>query len=206
MAEQTTQIVREAPEIEAIKLALLEDARELSKEGRVIPPQLVADMSGLQVTAAELAAAGIGGYQPYLQEAGYVLGDAQTAIGDVMQTASPFQREAADALRGGIAGISPQIAAAQQGIAGGIDYGALAAGDARGGLISSANLARGQAGLGAQDMRLAGARIPAVFGGTQQGVGDALSFAEMAAQQASDPRVTSDLASDLSVADQGARQ
>ena len=46
MAEQTTQIVREAPEIEAIKLALLKDARELSKRGRVIPPQLVADMSG----------------------------------------------------------------------------------------------------------------------------------------------------------------
>ena len=90
MAEQTTQIVREAPEIEAIKLALLKDARELSKRGRVIPPQLVADMSGLQVTAAELAAAGIGGYQPYLQEAGYALGDAQTAIGDVMQTGRLF--------------------------------------------------------------------------------------------------------------------
>ena len=82
--EITEQIVREAPRIEAIKVGLLRSARELANEGITIPPQLVAEMSDLQITATELAEAGIGGYQPYLEEAGYTLSYAHTAIGDVM--------------------------------------------------------------------------------------------------------------------------
>ena len=81
MVERTEQIVREAPDIEAYKIGLLKSAKALSDKGVEIPPQMVAEMSSLQIQAGELAQAGIGGYQPFLTEAGYTLGDAQTAIG-----------------------------------------------------------------------------------------------------------------------------
>jgi hypothetical protein len=84
MVETNEQIVREAPEIEAYKLGLLQSAKALSDRGIALPPQLVAQMSGLQTSAINLAQRGIGNYLPYLQEAGYTLGDAQTAIGGVM--------------------------------------------------------------------------------------------------------------------------
>ena len=90
MSEQTTSIVREAPEIEAYKIGLLQSAKALADQGLTIPPYMVAEMSGLQIKATELAEAGIGGYQPYLQEAGYTLGDAQTAIGGAMAAGSTF--------------------------------------------------------------------------------------------------------------------
>ena len=94
MVETTEQIVREAPEIEAYKLGLLQSAKALADRGIQLPPQLVAQMSGLQTSAINLAQQGIGGYQPYLTEAGYTLGDAQTALGGVMAGAMPFQTQA----------------------------------------------------------------------------------------------------------------
>ena len=93
MAEQSTQIVREAPEIEAYKLGLLQSAKALADQGQTIPPYMVAEMSGLQIKATELAEAGIGGYQPYLDEAGYTLGDAQTAMGGVMEARQRLLRK-----------------------------------------------------------------------------------------------------------------
>ena len=83
MAETTEQIVREAPQVEAYKLGLLASAKDLADRGIKIPQQMVAEMSGLQIKGRDLAEAGIGGYQPYLAEAGYTLGDAQSTIGDV---------------------------------------------------------------------------------------------------------------------------
>ena len=123
MSEVTEQIVREAPDIEAYKIGLLQSAKALADQGITIPAQMVAEMSGLQTTAAELAAAGIGGYQPYLTEAGYTLGDAQTAIGGTMADAIPFQTEAAGLMRTGAGNIGGQLQAAQTGIGGAIDYG-----------------------------------------------------------------------------------
>ena len=108
MAEQSTQIVREAPEIEAYKLGLLQSAKALADSGQTIPPYMVAEMSGLQVKATDLAEAGIGGYQPYLQEAGYTLGDAQQAFGATMAGALPFQTAAADAMQAGLTNIPRQ--------------------------------------------------------------------------------------------------
>ena len=116
MAEQTTSIVREAPEIEAYKIGLLQSAKALADQGLTIPPYMVAEMSGLQIKATELAEAGIGGYQPYLQEAGYTLGDAQTAIGGVMNQASGFQTDAAAAMQAGLDNVPGAVTAAQQGI------------------------------------------------------------------------------------------
>jgi hypothetical protein len=118
MVETTEQIVREAPDIEAYKIGLLQSAKALADKGITIPQQQVAAMSGLQTQAAQMAQQGIGAYQPYLQEAGYTLGDAQTALGGVMANAQPYQLDAAALMRQGAAGIAPQITAAQQGMAG----------------------------------------------------------------------------------------
>ena len=70
--ETTQQIVREAPEVEAYKLGLLESAKKLADQRITVPTQQVAGMSGLQDQAIKTAspqAGGIGGYQAYLDAA-----------------------------------------------------------------------------------------------------------------------------------------
>lgn len=96
-----TEIVREAPEIEAYKLGLLESAKKLADQPITLPIQQVAGMSGLQqqaVSAASPAMGGIGGYQPYLTGAGYSLGDAYSALdpSGIAQFMNPFQRAVQD--------------------------------------------------------------------------------------------------------------
>jgi len=67
MATDTSvQIVREAPEIEAYKLGLLEQAKKLAEQQITLPQYQVAGFGDLQDRAFELADAGIGGYQPFL--------------------------------------------------------------------------------------------------------------------------------------------
>ena len=68
MAE--TVISREAPDIEAMKLALMQAGIDLTKEGMTLPQQQVADMSGLQKLALDYAGQGIGSYMPFLHGAG----------------------------------------------------------------------------------------------------------------------------------------
>jgi len=67
MAEITEQIVREAPEIEKIKLGLLQSAQALK------PPELpayqVAGFSPEQLSAMQSGVSGIGAYLPYMQQA-----------------------------------------------------------------------------------------------------------------------------------------
>ena len=72
MAE--TIIQREAPDIEAMKLALMQAGIDLTKEGITLPQQQVADMSGLQKLALDYAGQGIGSYMPFLQGAGDLYG------------------------------------------------------------------------------------------------------------------------------------
>ena len=72
MAE--TVISREAPDIEAMKLALMQAGIDLTKEGMTLPQQQVADMSGLQKLALDYAGQGIGSYMPFLQGAGDLYG------------------------------------------------------------------------------------------------------------------------------------
>ena len=67
MAEITEQIVREAPQIEAYKLGLLQAAKNLSEQQLPLPAYQVAGMTDLQTQAAKLAEQGIGSYQPFLQ-------------------------------------------------------------------------------------------------------------------------------------------
>ena len=115
MAETQEQIVREAPQIEAYKLGLLQSAKALADKGVAIPAQMVAEMSQLQIQATDIAAAGIGGYQPYLEQAGYTLGDAQSTIGSTMAAASPFQAEAAGIMRGAAGTVPTSINEARTG-------------------------------------------------------------------------------------------
>ena len=75
MATDTqTQIVREDPRMEALRLGILMDTRDLV-EGRMgedsaLPPAYqVAGLTGLEDQAAALGQAGIGAYVPYLQGA-----------------------------------------------------------------------------------------------------------------------------------------
>ena len=166
MAEQSTQIVREAPEIEAYKLGLLQSAKALADQGQTIPPYMVAEMSGLQIKATELAEAGIGGYQPYLAEAGFTLGDAQTAMGGVMTDAKPFQTEASALMTAGAGNIPGQVEAAQTGIAGAITAGGTATTAAQNALDAAALGGRTAAGGGQTALGTAAANIPGVISDT----------------------------------------
>jgi hypothetical protein len=100
MATETTeQIVREAPEIEAYKLGLLQSAKALPAP--VLPGYQVAGMSPEQISAMQRGISGIGAYQPYLQAGQQNLG-----------AGAATTAEAADVLRG--ADTRGQFAAAQQ--------------------------------------------------------------------------------------------
>ena len=88
-----TQIIREAPEVEAYKLGLLEDAKKLADQEINIPVQSIADMSGLQtdaIAAASPASGGIGGYESYLTDAGSALTDAEAAISGAAAAGQPY--------------------------------------------------------------------------------------------------------------------
>lgn len=126
--ETTEQIVREAAPIEAIKVGLLESAKQLADKPVSIPAQQIAGFSPLQTAAFGAAEQGVGAFQPYLTEAGFTLGDAQTALGGTMAGATPFQQESAAGIRQAMAGISPQVAASQLGIEGALAGAAQATG------------------------------------------------------------------------------
>ena len=66
MAEITEQIVREAPDIEAYKIGLLQSAKGVSDRPVNLPAQQVAGFSPDQTAAFEQARAGISSYQPYV--------------------------------------------------------------------------------------------------------------------------------------------
>jgi len=105
--EQTQQIISESPQIEAYKLGLLERAREQSETPYQLPAYQVAGMSPQQQTAEQLAQAGIGAYQPYLDAAGQGIAQGQ----NLAQTGAR-----------GVAGINvaPEFAAAQRALQTGV--------------------------------------------------------------------------------------
>lgn len=63
----TTQVSREAPEIEAYKVGLLQEAQRLYGQPVNLPAVEAAGLSLGQIQAADLARQGIGAYEPYLQ-------------------------------------------------------------------------------------------------------------------------------------------
>lgn len=105
--EVVEQVVREAPEIEAFKVGLLERAREQVAQPYRLPAYQVAGLSPQQRQAEQLAQRGIGVYQPYLQAAGEGIVQGQ-------QLAQTGAR--------GVAGIdvSPEFGAAQRAMQAGV--------------------------------------------------------------------------------------
>jgi hypothetical protein len=90
----TEQILREAPEIEALKLGLIESAKDLSDIPIQLPEQQVAGFSGLQNLAQQAAqqAGGIGGYQPLLATGAGTLGTGLTTLGQAQAPISLAQQ------------------------------------------------------------------------------------------------------------------
>lgn len=115
--ETTTQIVREAPLIEAQKLALLETARNLTKErsSEVPPVYKIADLSALERGAGDVLRAGIGGYSPYL-DSGF--GATQAGIGAISDTAMPILQQGYGATQAGVGSIdqAQALAAMNRGV------------------------------------------------------------------------------------------
>jgi len=107
----TTQIVRQDPAIEAYRLGLLEDTQQFIRDriaSGVLPADFqIADLSGLETQAADLAASGIGSYEPYITGA---LGNIQAGQRALGQAALPVMREGMDAYRSAL-GAVPTTAA-----------------------------------------------------------------------------------------------
>jgi len=167
------QIVREAKDIEAYKIGLLQSAKALADQGIQLPPQMVAEMSQLQLKAGELAEAGIGQYQPYLDAAAGTLGDAQNVTGQALVPAQAMQADAAGMFKTAESGIAGQVGAAQQGIGASIDYGQAATEAAQQGLGQAALNTQQIAGQSMADQLKAYDAIPGQITTAQKGMTDA---------------------------------
>lgn len=65
----STQYVREAPEIEAYKLGLIDEARELYNQPMYLPAVEAAGLSGTELQGIDFAKQGVGSFEPYIQAA-----------------------------------------------------------------------------------------------------------------------------------------
>jgi hypothetical protein len=65
----STQYVREAPEIEAYKLGLINEARELYNQPMDLPAVEAAALSGTELQGIDFAKQGVGAFEPYIQAA-----------------------------------------------------------------------------------------------------------------------------------------
>ena len=112
MAEVTEQIVREAPDIEAYKLGLLQSALGTlqGRAGEVPPPYQVAGLTGMEMGAGNVLREGVGGYLPYLTSGA---GTTQAGIGAISDTALPLMQQGYGAMQGGLGtmGQAQQLAA-----------------------------------------------------------------------------------------------
>ena len=126
MADTTTQtyITREPDWMEALRRGLIEDVKGVTGTAPAqLPEYQVAGLSGQQERASQLASAGIGAYQPYLQEAGglmsagagMIAGGAQAydpnAVGAYM---NPYQQQVT---QNAIQEMNRQAQIQQQGVA-----------------------------------------------------------------------------------------
>ena len=86
-----TQIQREAPDIEARKLGLIDTAKALTEQGYTLPDYLLAQLTPEQQQAFGLAKSGIGAYQPYLTAAQQATTQGQNLLGGI--TGAPTQSQ-----------------------------------------------------------------------------------------------------------------
>jgi len=97
MAEEYTQITRQAPFIEERVEKLLASIfgggglKGLAETPTEVPAYEVAGLSPLQIQAMERAQAGLGAYQPYLEAAGSTIGTGLGALEAATKTLDPSQ-------------------------------------------------------------------------------------------------------------------
>ena len=116
MAEITEQIVREAPEIEAIKLGLLKSAKTEADREFELPEYQRAGMSPDQLDALATGRAGIGAFQGYLNNANNAMNVGQSVVNQGMDAVSDMGQYAQQAGQGlGVldAGVGALAGAAQ---------------------------------------------------------------------------------------------
>ena len=144
----TRQIVEEAPEIQAYKLGLFQDAqkyiRDLQAAGIQPPAQGVAGFTAEQLAAGDIIRSGIGGYEDYL---GGALRANQAAQQLIAQGSAPLLQESLAQQQAGISGLEQarQLAIAQRQAPFQIRNQAL-----RGLSGAAADIARAGAGVGSQ--------------------------------------------------------
>jgi hypothetical protein len=96
MAEIQEQMVREAPEIEAFKLGLMQSAKALPMP--VLPAYQIAGMAPGQEQAIQRGMQGIGAYLPYTQQAreGMTAAQQMATPQGISQYMSPYQQQVID--------------------------------------------------------------------------------------------------------------
>ena len=149
-----TQYVREAPEIEARKLGLMDTASQLAQTGLTIPTQQVAGFQPTQQQAFNVQQAGLGTYQPFLGAAAQYAGQTTGAYDpqSYKQFLNPYQDYVTQ-------GIEDQFAKMQnQASAQAVKTGAF--GTEREGIQS--------AELGAQQAQTVGQSLASGYGAAQQ--------------------------------------
>ena len=149
-----TQYVREAPEIEARKLGLMDTASQLAQTGLTIPTQQVAGFQPTQTQAFQRQQAGLGTYQPFLGAAAQYAGQTTGAYDpqSYKQFLNPYQDYVTQ-------GIEDQFAKMQnQASAQAVKTGAF--GTEREGIQS--------AELGAQQAKTVGQSLASGYGAAQQ--------------------------------------
>lgn len=96
MANTTTEsIVREAPDVEAKRLGILEDATALTSTPLQLPTYNTAAVSPLQAQAGELAASGVGSFLPFINAGASALTGSASTLG-----------EGRDVIAGGLSSLS----------------------------------------------------------------------------------------------------
>lgn len=95
MAETTVQqsIVSESPEIEAYRLALLQQGTELASTPVTQPAYQVAGLSPMELQGMQLAQQGVGAYQPYLSSATAAMNSSADAYGQIGGLASQLAQQ-----------------------------------------------------------------------------------------------------------------
>jgi len=126
--QTVTQYAREAPEIEARKLALMDAARQLAIQGIVLPPQMVAGFTPDQLMAMQLTRQGLGGFAPYLKTGAEAIARGVTAAEEArpdIGRGMALTEEAAGVARTGLPSFGEAQQLARQAGVTGIGLGAL---------------------------------------------------------------------------------
>jgi hypothetical protein len=191
--EYVESVTREAPGIEAAKLALMEDAKKLYGTKMNLPAYQAATLAPTTMQAIDLATQGVGSYKPYVEAAGSGIAQGQNlaqagARGIASINVAPEFAQAQQAQQQGLAmaGQMPAYAATA-----GLGYGSVAEGMntmqnavGQAGQYNQANLAPSQALLGQAAQQTAG--VQPQFGQAQGTIGQGIGGLQ-GSSQAYDP-------------------